>query len=85
MNKLIILGILVGFLVFAPVKGFAEDAKETNTDRVQIIEDEDSGVLRIVIDGKEVALIDADGIHVEGDIDFTGQITDIGNFKKERE
>ncbi len=83
MKTLIISGILMGFLALGPVAVFAEDAKETSHDRVQIIEDEKSGVVRIVIDKKEVVLIDAKGIHVNGDIDFTGSITDIGNTKKE--
>ncbi len=78
MNKLIILGLVAGFLFFAPVSGWAEDAKETKHDRVQIIEGDEAGVVRIVIDGKEVILIDADGMHVTGDFDYTGTITDIG-------
>ena len=76
MKKLIFSAIIGGLLAFAPVAGFAEDAKETGPDRVQIIEDDQSGIVRIVIDGKDVVLIDADGFHVNGNIDYSGTVTD---------
>ncbi|RVI30870.1 hypothetical protein [Sinorhizobium meliloti] len=44
--------------------------------RVTFLTDQQAGVVRIVIDGKEVARIDATGLYVHGDIAYTGTITD---------
>jgi len=62
---------------------FAEDAPAVaatarDTPKPEIITDEENGVVRILIGGKEVLRIDASGLHVTGDVDFTGTITDIG-------
>lgn len=80
MKKLIILGLLAGFLVFAPMAGFAEESKDTSPDRVQMIEDDEAGVIRFIIDGQERATLDSEGLHVHGDIEFTGTTKDIHNW-----
>ena len=42
----------------------------------QVITDEKNHVVRILIDGKQVVLIDAAGMHVNGSIDYTGTMRD---------
>jgi hypothetical protein len=42
----------------------------------QIITDEKTNTVRVLIGGKEVLTIDAEGLHVRGNIDYTGIITD---------
>jgi hypothetical protein len=44
--------------------------------KVEIIPDQEAGAVRIVIDGRDVATIDADGLHVAGNIAYTGSLTD---------
>lgn len=51
---------------------------QSRPDRVVIEADQDSGVVRFVIDGREVARLDAAGLHVRGDINFGGALTDYG-------
>jgi hypothetical protein len=49
----------------------AQDApvdKAANSDRVQLVEDDENGVLRIVIDGREVGRFDVNGLHVDGPV-----------------
>jgi hypothetical protein len=43
-----------------------------------VVEDQASGVVRILIDGKEVAHFAADGMHVRDDIAYGGVLTDVG-------
>ena len=56
------------FCFIAAPLAHAQDAApaKSGTDRVQIVEDDAAGAIRFVIDGKEVGLIDANGIHVDG-------------------
>jgi hypothetical protein len=73
-------------LAVLPVSlALAQDKSGTEpTDRVEIIPDQDAGAVRILIDGREVATIDADGLHVAGNIAYTGNITDTGGQQPER-
>jgi len=43
-----------------------------------VVPDEESGIVRIIIDGKEVGRFDATGFHVDGDVTFTGAFIDTG-------
>lgn len=38
----------------------------------------DHGVIRFLIEGKEVGRFDKDGLHVVGNVDYTGTLTDTG-------
>lgn len=51
-----------------------DQSAESPATRIEI--DEQAGVIRFVIDGEERAVLDADGFHVDGDIDYAGTITD---------
>ena len=65
---------LVTFPAFAPLAQEQKGAEPA--DKVEIVTDEGAGAVRIVIDGREVATIDADGLHVTGDIEYTGAVRD---------
>lgn len=39
---------------------------------------QDSGTLTIVVKGRPVALFDERGLHVRGDIDYSGKLADTG-------
>jgi len=52
-------------------------AVETGVGKTEIITDEEHSTVRIVIDGKEILTVDKDGLHVNGNIDYTGTIADI--------
>lgn len=41
--------------------------------------DEKSRTVRILAGGKEIARIDADGLHVTGNVSYTGRMTDTGS------
>lgn len=55
-------------------------ASAKDAGRTAIISDERAGTVRIVIEGRDVAIIDADGLHVKGDIEFTGVTVDTGGY-----
>lgn len=58
------------YFVAAPQTARAQDPKPVIAapDRVQVIEDDEAGKLRIVIDGKEVGWFDADGLRLSGTV-----------------
>ena len=64
---------LAAALLFAPVVASAHEQ-----DGVAIIADQEAGAVRFVIDGKEVARLDASGLHVREDISYGGALTDYG-------
>jgi hypothetical protein len=75
--------VLVAILcLFAFPAAHAQDAPPSKSaaiapaNRVQIIEDDESGEIRFVIDGKEVGWFDATGFYVRGDIAYEGTIAD---------
>jgi hypothetical protein len=44
----------------------------------RIVIDPRSNTIRFIISGKEVGLFDKSGLHVDGDVTYTGVITDTG-------
>lgn len=52
-----------------------EEVKEGSA-KPEIITDEESNTVRILIDGKEILVIDETGVHVRGDLNYSGVITD---------
>lgn len=50
-----------------------------------MVTDESAGVLRFLIDGKEVARIDAQGLSIREDISYGGSITDYGQVGFDRQ
>ena len=59
----------------APKKSSASPA---NSSDPQIVVDKKNHAVRILIDGKEIAIIDASGMHVNGGLDFSGVLKDTG-------
>ncbi|WP_409562648.1 hypothetical protein [Hyphomicrobium sp. MC8b] len=59
---------LVGCFCLIAVAARAEERASIDggEGRVRIVEDDAAGIIRFVIDGKEVGHIDADGLHMEG-------------------
>lgn len=64
------------YLVFAedtPITAVATDTKPA------IVTDDATGTVRIQVGDKNVVVIDASGLHVTGDITYSGMTSDIGN------
>jgi hypothetical protein len=57
--------------------GQAHEPAPAQAGATRIETDQKTGVIRFVVKGREVARIDAKGLHVRGDIDYTGVITDL--------
>jgi hypothetical protein len=45
----------------------------------QIVTDEKAGIVRVLIAGREILRIDDSGLHVKGNIEYTGQLKDAGS------
>jgi hypothetical protein len=46
--------------------------------KAEIVVDEEKGVIRFFINGKETMRLDESGLHVEGNITYSGRIKDFG-------
>ena len=44
-----------------------------------VVADEQAGIVRIIIEGREAARFDAAGLHVRENIDYGGMLTDYGH------
>lgn len=63
--------------------GLAASTHSRAADEATRIEiDQKSGVIRFVVGGQERAVLDAAGLHVNGNLEFTGQTIDIGDWSK---
>jgi len=62
----------------APKKSLASPA---NSDDPQIVIDKKNHAVRILIGGKEIAIIDASGMHVNGGLDYSGILKDTGGVR----
>ncbi len=56
----------------------ADRAASAQAHSAAVVADEEHGVVRIVIDGKDVARFEGSGLHVRDDIRFGGVIADVG-------
>lgn len=65
------------FFLFLSVPVLAQDA-ETLPPKTEIIQNDESGTISIVIDGKTIGFFTKDGFHVLGDIVYSGTIRDAG-------
>lgn len=80
------LSYLLIFSVLLPSSGFAANGSgpaalsdpSEKADRLQVVEDEAEGAFLFIIDGQEVARIDARGLTVNHDIRYGGTLTDTG-------
>lgn len=53
-------------------------AAETDGARTRLAVDEEKNIVHVIVEGREVGRFDKDGLHVEGDITYSGSISDIG-------
>lgn len=65
-------------LAFVGNTAFAQEAAASGT-RVEA--DKQAGTIRIVIDGEERAVFGTDGLHVDGNITYSGTLTDISDHR----
>lgn len=65
-------------MAFTGNTAFAQDNAAPGT---RIEADEQTGTIRVVIDGEERAVFDGDGLHVDGNITYTGTLTDISDHR----
>ena len=63
------------------VAGKAAAATPDAQPRTRIEIDQSAGVIRFITGGQERAVLDADGLHVRGDIHFTGQVIDTNTWQ----
>lgn len=80
---LFLLVCLSGFPVSAQEPGSSDPVSAAPQTRIEA--DEKAGIVRIIVEGREVAHIDASGLHVRGDIEFGGILTDTGQDDFDRD
>jgi hypothetical protein len=56
----------------------AVTARAAKPAATQVIADDEAGIVLVMVQGTEVARFDARGLHVAGDLSYSGQITDTG-------
>ena len=62
-------------LVDAAARSYAAATEYTRT---SIIADQEHGIVRILIDGKEIARFDSGGLQVRESVEYGGTMTDVG-------
>lgn len=70
--------LLVGTCVLTLGVVFHASTASTQPVRSEVVVDEETHTVRILVAGKELVVIDATGLTVNGDINYRGTITDIG-------
>ena len=73
-------------LIFSGYPALAQNAPNSDrepTAQTRIVTDNATGTVSILVDGREIVRIDADGLHVNGDIDYSGAITDGNRYSRE--
>lgn len=84
MHRTLVLSAVVYLIAVTSMPALAADestsssASDEQQKAAEIVVDEEAGTVRIVIDGKAVVVVDAKGLHVEGDVTFTGVTRDAG-------
>ena len=81
--------LMCAFLISAPLHSVSpafaqEQAAQAQPAATRIEVDEQAGVIRFFIEGEKRAALDAAGLHVNGNIEFTGQTVDIGTWPEGR-
>lgn len=72
--------VFLAFFLFAVAGGgvFANAVKAQDAGQTEILVDQETDTVRIMIDGKEILTVDKDGLRVKGNIEYLGTITDTG-------
>ena len=79
MKRTLFLAAALLFLPLAPA--IASQPPHSDDSKPQIITDPKTNTVRILIDGKEILRVDAAGLHVTGDLTYTGTEIGVGNDK----
>jgi hypothetical protein len=79
-----IISLLALFISFIALAAAASQDSRAANETTRIETDQQANMIRIIIDGQERAVIDADGLHVNGDIDYSGTLTDTGGVGFDR-
>jgi hypothetical protein len=74
-RRVIVFSIFVLLIILTPPLTLAI-ANANVHDRVEIRSNQSAGTVQILIDGKSVMTVDTKGIHVKGDVDYNGTLTD---------
>lgn len=70
---------VTAFFTALPSYSYADERPESaSASKTEIITDEEAGVIRFMIDGKETMRLDESGLHVRENISYGGSITDDG-------
>lgn len=83
LSALFVLAILSAFPAFADEShSIAPDEEPTRIgdSRTALIVDTERGVIRFVIEGEEMGLIDREGLYIRDHISFGGTLTDTGRI-----
>ena len=67
---------LITFVLALAAASFAFAENFPSHNRVEIVSDQKAGTVKIVIDGKAIMNVDERGVHVTGNVDYSGFITD---------
>jgi len=59
-----------------PPSNAPPELNSTGGEHARLVVDDATGSVTIIIEGREVGRFDKDGLHVVGDIDYTGSISD---------
>ena len=65
-------------LISVPAYAAGPPPQPTGQEATRIETDQKTGAIRFIVDGREVARLDAHGLQVRDGINYAGKITDIG-------
>jgi len=77
MKYAVLFTVLVSVMALGVTVAYA--VRDNNNNTTTIAVDEKAGTIRFLAAGKEVATINAAGLHVAGDIEYTGMMADTGS------
>ena len=84
-GRIILMTIAVALLMIPIMLAVQRSGAETasspaivGSQAAQIVADSDAGTVDIIIQGRPAARFDATGLHVHGDLEYGGNLTDTG-------
>ena len=92
LKSIFLLGVFFCFLAAMPV--FADEQPQeqqkeqpqaTQETKTGVVVNEEAGTVSIVVNGNEVAVFNDKGLHIEGNIEHTGYVTDTTSHAKQVE
>ena len=78
----ITLGVLFCFCTTTALitnSSFAQELLAKDENKTKVIVDEDAGVIRFIINGKEAAQINANGLSIRDNFEYGGTLLDMGD------